>query len=331
VSAILEHPVTDGEFALISRYFDFARPRADVVLGIGDDGAIVAPPPGRQLVMSIDTLQAGVHFHADGNAEDIGWKCVAVNLSDLAAMGATPHWLLLSLSLPAIDHDWLQAFSRGLRAACEQYDAALIGGDTVRGPLGITIQATGSVDPACLLRRDAARAGDVICVTGTLGDAACALLHYPALERDNWLYRRLYRPLPRVEFGRRLAQFAHCAIDVSDGLLADLGHVLDASGVGAELDIELLPISSVLREACIGDLIIEAQLRALTGGDDYELCFTMPPAALAGVMQLAEELEVPVTCIGRVRAGTGVELVGAMPALRDRLAAQAAGYDHFRG
>lgn len=264
--------------------------RDDVVLGIGDDAALLQVPADQQLVIAMDTLNTGVHFPEDTAPADIGWKSLAVNLSDLAAMGATPAWCTLSLSMPQADATFVDGFLDGFLALAEQHNVALVGGDTTRGPLSVCVTAHGFVDAGRALRRDAARVGDDIWVSGTLGDAAAALLQWKAKtgqvhfsqksEPDPlsppFLRARLDRPTPRVVLGRALRGIAHACIDVSDGLLADLAHVCEASGLGAQVDIDVLPTSDALRASF--DTAMRHGLQA-TGGDDYELCFT----AVSGV------------------------------------------------
>lgn len=293
-----------GEFSLIDAIARRASARADVVLGIGDDAAILAVPAGRQLVVAMDTLNAGVHFPEDTAPADIGWKALAVNLSDLAAMGARPAWCTLSLSLPESDAGWVDGFLDGFLSLAALHDVALVGGDTTRGPLSVCVTAHGLVEPGRALRRDGARVGDDVWVTGTPGDAAGALAQWrEGSERDAALRARLERPTPRVEAGLALAGLAHAAIDVSDGLLADLGHVCAASGVGFEIELEALPVSPMLAAA-----FDAAQRRILqcTGGDDYELCFTAARERRDDIAAIAEAVGVAMTRIGRVVPGDAV-------------------------
>lgn len=327
-----------GEFDLIARIRDRVVGRADVALGIGDDAALLDVPAGRQLVVAMDTLNAGVHFPQATAPADIGWKALAVNLSDLAAMGAEPAWCTLSLSMPDSDAAWLDAFLDGFDALAAQHAVALVGGDTTRGPLSICVAMHGFVAPGRALRRDAARVGDDVWVSGTLGDAAGALrLLVPDAAREVCadagraaattpaalaaLRPRLDRPTPRVALGRVLAGLAHACIDVSDGLLADLGHVARASGVSIAVDLDRLPASTALAAAF--DAATLRRLQA-TGGDDYELAFTAPAAARDAVDAIATRLGVPLTRIGRVDAGQGVHVRDAAGAVDLH-----GGYDHF--
>ncbi|MGY1521269.1 thiamine-phosphate kinase [Luteimonas sp. A482] len=288
------------EFDLIARIRDRAATRPDVVLGIGDDAALLQPPPGMQLAVSMDTLNAGVHFPAATAPADIGWKSLAVNLSDLAAMGAQPAWCTLSLSLPGPDPTFVDGFLDGFLALARQHQVALVGGDTTRGPLSICVAVHGLVAPDAALRRDAARAGDDIWVTGSLGDAAGALAAMAAgAVSDRSMRTRLDRPTPRIEAGRALGGLANACIDVSDGLLADLGHVCFASGVGARIELAALPASPALAR-------FGAAVRwpwQASGGDDYELCFTAPPDARDAVEQALREAATPVSRIGAITAG----------------------------
>ncbi len=282
--------------------------RDDVRLGIGDDGAVLAPPPDRELVMATDTQVAGVHFPEATRAADIGWKSLAVNLSDLAAMGAEPAWMLLSLTLPEADREWVRDFGAGLAELASEHDVALVGGDTGRGPLAVTIQVTGFIAPGRELRRDGARTGDCIYVTGTLGDAAAGLAlaqgHLETGEAHGPLRARLDRPVPRVAAGRALVGVASACIDVSDGLTRDLERVLAASGRGARLSLDALPCSPALR-AAVPD---RDRRRALQlAGDDYELCFTAPPGRREDVSRLAAEIGVAIARVGEITAETGIE------------------------
>lgn len=313
----------NAEFDLISRIHARVRLRGDVVLGIGDDAALLQVPTGQQLVVTADTLNVGVHFPETTAPSDIGWKALAVNLSDLAAMGASPAWCTLSLSLPDADPAWIDAFLDGFMALADQHGIALVGGDTTRGPLSISVTAMGLVEAGCALRRDSARIGDDVWVTGVLGDAAAALDAVLGMrEVSPELRQRLDRPTPRVQAGQRLSSLAHACIDVSDGLLADLGHVCERSGVGAEIHMADLP--------CSGELatLPAAQRWPLqTSGDDYELCFTASPHHREQIVQALDFTEVSATRIGRIVAGQGVLAIDGegtpwLPA--------SSGYTHFR-
>lgn len=311
-----------GEFDLIARIRARALQRGDVVLGIGDDAALLQPPQGRQLVVTTDTLNSGVHFPVETSPADIGWKALAVNLSDLAAMGAEPAWCTLSLSLPEAGSAWTDAFLDGFLELAQRHGVALIGGDTTRGPLSISVTAMGFIEPGRALRRDAAQVGDEIWVTGTLGDAAAALAQLRG-HADPALRSRLDRPTPRVEAGRALAGIARAAVDVSDGLLADLGHICERSGVGAEIELASLPASPALLQAF--DVEQRFSLQA-TGGDDYELCFTALPLHRDELLRACASVGVAATCIGRIVSGGGVIALDA-DARAWRPPRQ--GYDHF--
>jgi len=311
-----------GEFDLIARIRARAGTRDDIVLGIGDDAALLAPPPGRHLVVTADTLNEGVHFPRGTAPADIGWKALAVNLSDLAAMGAEPAWCTLSLSLPQSDTAWIDAFLDGFLALAGEHGIALVGGDTTRGPLSLSVTAMGFVDAGSALRRDGAQVGDDVWVTGTLGDAAGALV---LLDRElaHPLRRRLDRPTPRVHAGRALAALASACVDVSDGLLADLGHICARSDVGARIDIPSLPASEALRDAF--DDVARAALQA-AGGDDYELCFTADASHRERIASLASRLDLPITRVGRITCGIAVVAVDAAGATWQP---PRTGYDHF--
>ena len=312
------------EFDLIARIRQRAATREDVVLGIGDDAALLRVCPGELLVVATDTLNQGVHFPRDTAPADIGWKALAVNLSDLAAMGARPAWCTLSLSLPDSDVAWVDGFLDGFLALAAQHDVALVGGDTTRGPLSVCVTAHGFVAPDAVLRRDAARADDDVWVSGHLGDAAAALVQWRAgAAIDPALRTRLDRPEPRVALGQALGGLVHACIDVSDGLLADLGHVCAASAVGAEIDLDALPASPALRDSFAGDARRHAQA---TGGDDYELCFTAASSAHEEVMARATSIGVAVTRVGRIVPGNGVR---ALLSDGTAWAPTAAGYMHF--
>ncbi len=314
-----------AEFDLIARIRARAANRGDVVLGIGDDAALLQPPAGMQLAVAMDTLNAGVHFPPETAPADIGWKALAVNLSDLAAMGAAPVWCTLSLSLPDGDAGFVDGFLDGFLQLAAQHDVALVGGDTTRGPLSVCVTVHGFIEPGTALRRDGARVGDDVWVSGTLGDAAGALAQWQTGQGiDAALRMRLDRPTPRVALGHALRGIATACIDVSDGLLADLRHVCTASGVGARIDMEALPASDALR-ACFG----REQQRVLqaTGGDDYELCFTAPVDARDAVARAAATAGgVPVARIGRV-----VDVAGVAACSDDGSAwsAPTAGWAHF--
>lgn len=317
------------EFALIRRFFaGLTAPRADVVLPIGDDCALLCVPAGEVLAATTDTLVAGRHFPADAAPFDIGWKSLAVNLSDLAAMGAQPRWFTLALTLEQSDPDWLRAFADGLRACALDSGIGLVGGDTTRGPLSITITAMGSVVEGQALRRSGAQVGDAVCVTGTLGDAALALWLWqqsagrsgpPAVDEP--LFRRLHRPQPRVAAGRALRDIAHAAIDLSDGLAGDLPHLLDASGVGAEIRVDRLPMSPAFERRCPAGERLALQA---SGGDDYELCVCIPAHRLDGVRA---RLEVPLHEIGRIAAAPGLRWLDESGVMKKP---DIGGYVHFK-
>ena len=303
-----------AEFSIIDTYFN--RKNANSVdLGVGDDSALLTPPPQQQLVICADTLVAGRHFPIDTDPHAIGWKSVAVNLSDIAAMGATPHSILLALSLPQIDHDWLKAFSQGLYDCCDQFGVSLIGGDTTQSPhLTLSVTALGWVDIGQAIPRSGAKPGDLICVSGTVGDAAFALQHL-----GHPLQKRLDYPTPRCQLGAALKGLAHSMIDISDGLAQDLGHILKASQVGAKLQLENLPISPTLQT------LDDAQKwqYALAGGDDYELCFTISPQNYEKLLQ--KQLDVSISMIGTIQQQHGLtfEKDGVDHSL------QFNGYQHF--
>ena len=314
-----------GEFDLIQRIRARAGTRDDVVLGIGDDAALLAPPPGMQLAGATDTLNSGVHFPPETAARDIGWKALAVNLSDLAAMGATPAWCSLSLSMPQADDAWLDDFIDGFMALAAMHDVALIGGDTTRGPLSICVNVMGLIEPGRALRRDGAQVGDDIWVSGTLGDAAAALsLWQSDKPMPAELRERLNRPTPRVALGCALAGIATACIDVSDGLLADIGHVVAASGVGAEVDLDVLPASPRLRALAADDAEALRRWQA-TGGDDYELCFTASPAQTQRVIEAGIASGTAVTRVGCIKAAPGVRALQG----DDEWQPVSTGHEHF--
>ena len=316
-----------SEFDLISRYF--TRAPRHTTLAVGDDAALFSVRPGCDVAASADMLVEGVHFFADVDPHSLGHKSLAVNLSDLAAMGATPRWVMLSLALPDVDTHWLEGFSRGFFALADKHGVDLIGGDTTRGPLNISVQIMGEVRQGRALRRDGAIIGDDIWVSGQLGDAAAAVayrrgklnLEPAALERCRL---RLDWPTPRIALGQELAALAHSAIDVSDGLLGDLAHICQRSGVGARVEYSAVPCSADLRL-----LREEAQVRRaiLAGGDDYELCFTAAPHSAAGIEKLSTTLDIALTRVGTIVEGNAVSVFdadGRPLSVKDR------GFDHFR-
>jgi thiamine-monophosphate kinase len=319
-----------GEFELIRRYFSTLTASAHgVVLGIGDDAAILDVAAGEQLIVTVDTSNADVHFPADADAFSIGYRALAVNLSDLAAMGAVPRWITLSLTLPAIEEHWVQQFARGLAQLADEHAVALVGGDTTRGALAVSIQAMGTTPVGHALKRDGAQPGDLVYVSGSLGDAAAGLACYRDVhafscsqtERE-FLVGRYLRPTPRVALGSALRGIATGCIDISDGLLADAGHIAGRSGVGISLAMDSLPASDAL-------LALPQQRRLpyqLSGGDDYELCFTVPPSHVAALEGVAAGLGMRVTCIGKVAMGGGVT---CLDAAGNPVALARAGFEHF--
>lgn len=301
------------EFELIRRYFARDAQASDVIVGIGDDGAVLELAPGIQQVQVIDTMVEGVHFPSDMAAADVGYRVVAVNLSDIAAMGAKPRWMTLALTLADQDESWVDQFAAGLFDAAREYDVELIGGDTTSGKVIVaTVHMTGVVEEGAALLRSGANVGDTVFVTGTVGDAAAGLALLRDGEREEYLQRRFLRPRARVAKGRELIGQASAAIDLSDGLVGDLRKLLDSSGVGAEIDIGRIPMSEALRHRFDRDAALEF---ALTGGDDYELLFTGPA-----------DIDVDdVTPIGVVTEGTELlcRLNGELVEVDD------AGYRHF--
>ena len=301
-----------GEFDLIRLFFrdrQAARGQSGVILGIGDDAAVLAMPSNTELVAAVDTLVAGRHFPPATAAHSIGHRALAVNLSDLAAMGATPAWAMLALTLPAVDAAWLEQFANGLMELAEAHDVALVGGDTTRGPLTVSVQIMGHVPCGTALRRCGARAGDLLAVTGTLGDGAAGLALVtagataPAPLGARELIQRFDYPTPRVRFGIAARGIATAAMDLSDGLVGDLPKLAHASGVAAHVAVERLPLSDALRAA-----VPYAQARdwALAGGDDYELLLAVPAARYADLAARAGQLNLRLTVIGEIRAGSGV-------------------------
>ena len=315
-----------SEFDLIRRHF--TRPARHTELAVGDDAALFAPRAGMQLATSTDMLVAGTHFFADAEPEALGWKTLAVNVSDLAAMGAEPRWALLALALPAADEAWIAAFARGLFACAERFAIDLVGGDTTRGPLNLCVTIIGEVPAGTAIRRGGARPGDDLWITGAPGRAALGL----SVMRGETTLRAnaaapcidaLHRPEPRVEAGLALRGVATAMLDVSDGLLGDLAHILDASGAGAVVDVIALPLDALLDAGAEVEL---AQRGVLGGGDDYELLFTAATAQRQSLAALARQLNLPLTRIGAITADAGRLTVrhangSEGPPIR--------GYDHF--
>ena len=315
-----------SEFDLIARFF--TRPTPGAVLGVGDDCALLAPTPGMQLAVSSDMLLEGRHFSPQDSPAGIGHKSLAVNLSDLAAMGATPRWVTLSIALPGIDEAWLQAFARGFFRMADAHGLELVGGDTTRGALSIAITVIGEVPPGQALQRNGAQAGDEVWVSGQLGSAALALAY-----RQGRLFMEqidaakvlpaLYLPQPRVALGMALRGIAHSAIDISDGLLADFGHILLASQVGATLEFARVPVAAVTQNYLENPVAREC---VLAGGDDYELCFTAAAAQHDAVLAAGAQADVAVTHIGHITAQAGLRVLDAQGEL---IVLDKTGYDHF--
>ena len=281
-------------------------PRHDVLLGIGDDAAVVKPPPHKLMVLAVDTLNEGIHFPASIAPCDLGHRAVAVNLSDLAAMGATPAWALLSLSMPAADADWVSGFVAGARRLATRHDLAIVGGDTVRGPLSVCMHVVGFVEPERYLARGNARPGDAVFVTGHPGDASAGLSLLQSGESGNRLTDRFWRPQPRTDIGCALGGVASAAIDITDGLVTDLRRMASASGVRLVIELRDLPLSDVLVELRGADAALQ---HALAGGDDYELCFTVEPGRETLLGGMAADWECGITRIGRVEEGEGLVLL----------------------
>jgi thiamine-monophosphate kinase len=316
-----------NEFDLIRRYF--TRPSPGSLLGVGDDAALVMVSGDNVLAVSTDMLVCGTHFLPDADPFLLGHKTLAVNLSDMAAMGATPRWATLAISLPEANEAWLEQFSAGFFSLSRQYSVDLIGGDTTRGPLNLCVTIFGDVTAQQALRRDGAQPGDEVWVSGKLGDAALALAHlqgHIVLSDSEYsdCAAALHQPQPRIELGLALRGIANSAIDISDGLLADLGHILDASRLGARLDFSALPISPLLRAYFHHPL---AQQCALAGGDDYELCFTAPAVHHAKILGIAAKLGLPLTRMGIIVAEPGCVVLDKSG---NPINTEATGYDHFR-
>ena len=317
-----------SEFEIIRRFF--THPARNAVLGVGDDAAIVRARPGYEWVMTTDMLVAGRHFTRDADPEWLGHKALAVNLSDIAAMGAQPRWATLALALPRADARWLAAFARGFMRLARRHGVDLVGGDTTRGPLNICVQVVGEVPLGRALRRDGARAGDDVWVSGTLGDAALALTaqQLGVAPRDRRaLQSRLDAPAPRIALGMALRGIARSAIDVSDGLIADLGHICERSRVAAEVELGRVPVSAIVKRYLDRT---PARAAVLAGGDDYELVFTAGRGERTAIARLAARLRLRVTRIGRtVRRRRGAAPVTVLGPDGKSLAPARKGYEHF--
>jgi thiamine-monophosphate kinase len=317
-----------SEFDLIQRYF--TRPAPSAILGVGDDAALLRVADDMELVVSTDMLVSGTHFFPDADPFLLGHKTLAVNLSDLAAMGASPRWATLALSLPKADETWLQLFSAGFFELADAHGVELVGGDTTRGPLNLCVTIMGEVPRGKALLREGAQVGDDIWVSGSLGNAALGLAHLqgritlPEEPRLSCL-AALQQPQPRVALGLALRGIANSAIDISDGLLADLGHILEYSNAAAEVRYDRLPMSSFCA-ACDNDMLQLAQRCVLSGGDDFELCFTAPVAKRDELEKLATNLRLPLSRIGKIVSGRGCKVRAAdgnVMTIKER------GYDHF--
>ncbi|UCV28069.1 thiamine-phosphate kinase [Ferribacterium limneticum] len=319
-----------GEFALIDKYF--ARPTPSAVLGPGDDCALLQPSPGKQLAVTTDMLVAGTHFLPDTDPKNLGWKALAVNLSDLAAMGAQPRWVTLAGSLPTVNEPWIAKFAEGFFACAAEYGVDVVGGDTTKGPLNLCITAMGEVEPGQALRRDGAKVGDQIWVSGRPGLASLGLAHLQGKIQlpEPWprlCVGALEKPRPRVALGLALTGIASAAIDVSDGLLADLGHIAERSGCAAAVKLVQLPHlpKGESYDADLRRIALECQL---AGGDDYELCFTAPGTQSLAIAQIAAQLELPLWNIGEMTAGKAGDVIvfdpDGKPVQFDHK-----GYDHF--
>jgi thiamine-monophosphate kinase len=314
-----------SEFEIIKRYFHWDSNDADVVVGNGDDGALVRIPEGFELAVAVDTSNSGVHFPENTPPRAIGHKVLAVNISDMAAMGAIPRWFTLSLSLPEVNEEWLSEFSKGLKALADVHEMSLIGGDTTRGALSISIQILGLAPQDTRLLRSVAQDGDIVCVTGFLGDAAAGLavvqnrLTLPSADAQ-YCIERLNYPIPRTAVTAFLRENAHACIDISDGLLSEANHIAQQSQVRVDLDAKCLPYSSALKALPLE----QRQAFAFSGGDDYELLFTLPSAKINLLDQYFRSINLPVTIIGLITAGKPqVQVLGAENF-------QTSGYDHFK-
>ena len=313
-----------SEFDLIAKYF--TRPTPRTLLGVGDDAALLTLGSNMELAISTDTLVEGTHFFPDANPRQLGWKALAVNVSDMAAMAANPHWATMALTLPAIDDAWLKAFSEGFFDCAQRFGVDLMGGDTTRGPLSISITVMGDIPIGGALRRDAAKYNDDIWVSGQLGNAALGLAalqgRVPREELESCI-AALHSPQPQAELGLALRGRANAAIDISDGLLADLGHIVERSKLGADIKFDAIPRSPILSRFMHDPI---GQECLLTGGEDYELCFTAPARRDDEIRLIGEKLKIRLTRIGKITSGKGVRLLDVYnkPIPYDHK-----GYDHF--
>lgn len=319
-----------SEQEIITQYFSHHRHCVNVDIGIGDDAAVVTPPNNSKLVVSTDTLNEGIHFYDNCKPEHIGHKILAVNLSDLAAMGAIPLWATINLSIPKIDHDWLKRFTHGLFSLADQQNIKIIGGDLVKGPLSISMQVIGYLNSDKVLTRSGAEVDDLVFVSGSIGDAGLALkLHESTKNIDisqadqEYIAMRLNKPEPRVSLGIEIVKLANAAIDISDGLLIDLQHVLSMSKVGAIIDVEKIPISKAMQEY-FG--VMQDWSIPLTSGEDYEIIFTANEKYVSDINYISGKTQCPVNEIGRIVKGESIKLLkGDSPiALPNKF-----GFDHF--
>ena len=317
-----------SEFDIIRQYFILDNFRDDVVLGIGDDAAVLTIPPEHELVQSVDTLVAGVHFPIETSPENIAYKALAVNLSDMAAMGAEPAWFTLAITLPDDNEAWLKSFSESLSSIAKQYNVQLVGGDTTHGPLCISITINGFVPKGKALTRNNAQVSDKIYVSGTIGDAALALAAWQeqCLLRDesiSFLNDRLNKPTPQINLGLLLREYASSCIDISDGLIADLEHILECSNVGAKIIFENIPVSREFNKN-LTDIELVTPL-VLSGGDDYELCFTIPIDKQIEFESVILKNKIAVTCIGEIESKSGIRCL-----LNNKeIKTQKIGFQHF--
>ena len=317
-----------SEFNLIKEYF--TRPSKNADLGVGDDAALVSVSPGHQLAISTDMSVAGTHFFNDCPPYFIGWKSLAVNISDMAAMGASPKWATLAIAIPDTDKAWLSEFSSGFFACADAFNVSLIGGDTTRGPLNISVQIMGEVPNGQAVRRDGAKSGDEIWVSGSLGGAALAVhkIQKNTLDAkkpsDQSLVKKLQHPQPRINLGLALRGIAHSAIDLSDGLIADLSHILESSQLGATIGWSKIPHFDSDPESLSVETI---QTFALTGGDDYELCFTAPSNRRSDIINIGKSLNIPLSQVGIIKAIEGLIVLDDK---NNPISIKGTGYDHFK-